>query len=33
MAWVYSGSLAGIACSNPAGTMDASLWFVLCVFM
>ena len=30
-AWVYGRSLAGIACSNPAGGMDVSVLWVLCV--
>ena len=30
-AWVYGRSLAGIAVSNPAGVMDVSLLWVLCV--
>jgi hypothetical protein len=30
-AWVYGRSLAGIVGSNPAGSMDVSVLWVLCV--
>ena len=30
-AWVCGSSLAGIACSNPAGGIDVCVLYVLCV--
>jgi len=30
-AWVYGRSHAGIVCSNPAGSMDVSILWMLCV--
>ena len=31
-AWIWGRSLAGIACSNPAGGMDVCFLWLLCMF-